>query len=57
MVKTQRVTFRGLFQVLKESFSSFGDDKITKLSGSLAYSTIFSMGPLLIVVISLCAFF
>lgn len=44
-------------EVLKNAFSSFDDDKITKLSGSLAYSTIFSLGPLLIVIISLCGIF
>ena len=53
----KKVTFKGLFEVLKNAFSSFDDDKITKLSGSLAYSTIFSLGPLLIVIISLCGIF
>ena len=53
----KKVTFKGLFEVLKNAFSSFDDDKITKLSGSLAYSTIFSLGPLLIVIISLCSIF
>ena len=43
--------------VLKNSFKGFGSDKVTKLSGSLAYSTVFSMGPLLIVIISLCGLF
>ena len=57
MEKINKVTLKGLFHVLKESFSKFGDDKITKLSGSLAYSTVFSMGPLIIVIISLCSIF
>lgn len=57
MEKINKVTLKGLFNVLKESFSKFGDDKITKLSGSLAYSTVFSMGPLIIVIISLCSIF
>ena len=35
----------------------FANDKVTKLSGSLAYSTIFSLGPLIIVIISLCGLF
>ena len=57
MGKPAKISFKGISQVLKESFSTFGDDKITKLSGSLAFSTIFSMGPLLIVVISLSGIF
>ena len=39
---------------LKLTFKSFGEFKIPKLSASLAYYTVFSMGPLLIVIISLC---
>ncbi len=57
MATKKKVTFKGLLEVLKNAFSSFDDDKITKLSGSLAYSTIFSLGPLLIVIISLCGIF
>ena len=57
MKKIKKVTLKGLSHVLKESLSKFGDDKITKLSGSLAYSTVFSMGPLIIVIISLCSIF
>lgn len=37
--------------VLKDSFKGFSDDKVAKLGGSLAYFTIFSLGPMLIVVI------
>ena len=43
--------------MLKDTFNGFSDDKITKLSASLAYYTIFSMGPLLVVIISLCSVF
>ena len=57
MEKINKVTLKGLSHVLKESLSKFGDDKITKLSGSLAYSTVFSMGPLIIVIMSLCSIF
>jgi len=48
---------KGTWKVLSESFKAFGDDKITKLSASLAYSTVFSLGPLLIVIIYLCGLF
>ena len=46
-----------LWEVLKDSFAGFSDDKVTKLGASLAYYTIFSMGPLLVVIISLCGIF
>ena len=46
-----------MIEVLKNAFTGFGDDKVTKLSGSLAYYTVFSMAPLLIVIISLCGLF
>ena len=52
-----KISFKGMWEVLKNSFTGFGDDKVTKLSGSLAYYTVFSMGPLLIVIISLCGLF
>ena len=53
----KKITFKGIIEVLKNSFSGFDEDKVTKLSGSLAYYTIFSMGPLLVVIISLCGLF
>ena len=53
----KRVSFKGMMEVFKNSFSGFSDDKVTKLSASLAYYTVFSMAPLLIVIISLCALF
>jgi membrane protein len=43
--------------VVVKSFKSFSDDKILKYSASLAYTTVFSMGPLLIVIIFFAAFF
>lgn len=53
----KKFSIRGLWQVLKNAFKGFGTDRITKLSGSLAYYTVFSMGPLLLVIISLCGIF
>lgn len=53
----KKITFKGIWQILKESFSGFSQDNVTKLSGSLAYYTVFSMGPLLVVIISLCGIF
>ncbi|WP_316850527.1 YihY/virulence factor BrkB family protein [Pedobacter agri] len=53
----KKISFKGLWQVLKTAFTGFGDHKVTKMSGSLAYYTVFSMGPLLVVIISLCGIF
>lgn len=53
----KKVSLKGLWGVLKDAFSGFSDDKVTKLSASLAYYTVFSMGPLLIVIIFLCGIF
>lgn len=53
----RKVTFKGIWRVLKHSFNGFSDDKVTKLSAALAYYTVFSMAPMLIVIISLCSIF
>ena len=56
-MKKKKLTFKGIFGVLKTAISGFSEHNVTKLSGSLAYYTVFSMAPLLVVIISLCAFF
>jgi len=53
----KKLSVKGIWEVLKNSFSGFSQDNVTKLGGSLAYYTIFSMGPLLVVIISLCGIF
>jgi membrane protein len=53
----KKFSLKGLWNILKNSFKGFGDDKVTKLSGSLAYYTVFSMAPLLIMIISLTSIF
>ncbi len=40
-----------MWQLVKASFQGFSDDKVFKLSGSLAYFTVFSIGPMLLVII------
>ena len=52
-----KVFFRNVWGLLKETFKGFSDHKITKMSGSLAYYTVFSMAPLLVMIIALCGFF
>jgi membrane protein len=53
----KRLSWKGIWEVLKNSFKGFSDDKVTKLGGSLAYYTVFSMAPMLVVIISLCGIF
>lgn len=55
MPKTNK--FAGIWTVLKNSFRGFINDKVPKLSGSLSYYMIFSMGPLLLIIISVCGIF
>lgn len=44
-------------RLLKASFEEFSADNVVKLSASLAYYTVFSIGPLLLVLISLAGLF
>jgi membrane protein len=53
----KKISLKGIWVVLKESFNGFSNDKVAKLSASLAYYTIFSLGPLLICIIYLCGIF
>lgn len=46
-----KLTFKGIWEVLKKSFAGFSNDKVMKLSASLAYYTVFSIGPMIIVII------
>lgn len=48
---------KGIGELLKESFRGFSEYKVPKLSASLAYYTVFSLGPLLIVIIFLTSIF
>lgn len=49
--------FKNLWVSLKEAFSAFNDDNALKLSASLSYYTVFSLSPMLIIIISLCGLF
>jgi membrane protein len=53
----EKISIKAIWGVLKDTVNGFSDDGITKLSASLAYYTVFSMGPLLVVIISLCCLF
>lgn len=45
------------WNLLKTTFNEFDDDNAIKLSASLSYYTIFSLPPLLIIIISVLSFF
>jgi membrane protein len=52
-----KAAFKNDWQLLKDTFTGFTDDKGLKLSASLSYYTIFSLGPLLLLLVSLVGFF
>jgi membrane protein len=52
-----KLSFKGLWKIIKTSFAGFSNDKVPKLSGSLSFSMIFSMGPLLLIIITFCSQF
>ena len=48
---------KDFFNILKNSFSGFLNEDSLKLSASLAYYTVFSIGPILVLIISLASLF
>lgn len=52
-----KITLKGIWEVIRASFTGFFEDKVLKLSASLAYFTVFSLRPLLIVILYLCGIF
>ncbi len=49
--------FGKFFYVLKEAAKAFSEDNAVKLSAALSYYTIFAIGPLLVIVLSLSGIF
>src|SRR5690606_39157790 len=49
--------FKDGLTIMKGAVAGFSDDKAMKLSASLAYYTIFSLAPLLLLIISLAGVF
>ena len=43
--------------VFKETFKEFGEDKVPRLGAALAYYTIFSIGPLLLIAVAMAGLF
>ena len=54
---SEKKTLKGIWYILKQSGSGFLEHKVAKLSASLAYYTVFSFPPLLIVVTYVCSIF
>lgn len=54
---TRKVTFKSVWHVLVTAVNGFMDDKVTKLSASLAYATVFSLAPFFIVLIFVVSYF
>ncbi len=52
-----QVDFKSIVNVIKVTIKGFNDDKIMKLSASLAYATLFSLVPFLSLIISIGTFF
>lgn len=52
-----KITIKGFWQILKKAGTGFMQDKVVKLSASLAYYTVFSLGPMIIVIIFLANIF
>ena len=46
---------KGLFDVFKQTFKEWGEDKAPRLGAALAYYTVFSIGPLLVIVIAIAS--
>jgi membrane protein len=47
------MNLKALFDLLKQAFQQFGEDKVPRLGAALAYYTVFSLAPLLVVLISI----
>lgn len=53
----KKARLKNIWGVLKQAGRGFSNDSVLKMSGSLAYSTIFSIAPLMIVIIFLADLF
>jgi membrane protein len=51
------VNLKTIFELLKETFSEWSEDKASRLAAALAYYTIFSLAPLLVIAVAIAGFF
>src|SRR5512133_2549711 len=47
---------KGIVGVVKETFRSWSEDKVPRMAAALSYYTIFSIAPLLVLVIAITGF-
>ncbi len=58
MIKVlSKETFKSIYSILKDTITGFGDDRAIKMAASLSYYTVFSMAPMLLLMISLAGAF
>ncbi|MGZ3882084.1 MAG: YihY/virulence factor BrkB family protein [Flavisolibacter sp.] len=53
----KRIRFKSIWTLLQQASRGFSNDKVLKMSGSLAYSTVFSIAPLIMLIIFLADIF
>jgi len=53
----KKLTFKKVISLAKETFTSFSEDKVMKKSAALSYYTIFSLAPLLLIIMWTVSFF
>lgn len=56
-IKTRQGFFANTWAVLRDAFNGFLDDRCLKLSAALAYYTIFSLAPLLVLIMTMASIF
>src|SRR5215831_17332197 len=52
-----KFTFKNIWSVLKQTFSDFSNLAITRMAAALSYYTVFSLTPMLLVIITVLGFF
>ncbi|HEX9995847.1 MAG TPA: YihY/virulence factor BrkB family protein [Abditibacterium sp.] len=57
MNQRPKLTFSSFLDLCRATFTAFGEDRIGRHAAALAYFTVFSISPLLLVVISIAALF
>lgn len=53
----EKITVKGVWDVIKKTVKSFLDDNVMMLCGSLSYATIFSLAPFVVVLLSIITLF
>lgn len=51
------MSFKDLIAIFKQTISEYGEDKVARLAAALAYYTVFSLAPMLVIIIAVAGFF